>query len=158
MTAFTQAYNGARSKEGLMRLQSDGIDMIRTRASILPAALVLAVAAIVQPARARLEPAAAGEALSLAMGRRRRARRGEPADAAGGAEGDPDDPRGQGLRIGQGAGAVDSEIRGALLLLHLGSHLRPQRPQPAARQRRDGVHRARPDRHSVRRPGAPGAG
>src|SRR6266581_6780275 len=36
-------------------------------------------------------------------------------------------------------------------------HLRTQRPQPAARQRRDGVHRARPDRHAVRRPGAPGA-
>src|SRR5437660_4860849 len=53
MTAFTQAYNTAHSKEGLMRLQSDGIDMIRTRAGTLSAALVLAVAAVAQAARAQ---------------------------------------------------------------------------------------------------------
>src|SRR5437879_568618 len=53
MTAFTQAYNSAHSKEGLMRLQSDGIDTIRTRAGALCGALVLAVAAMAQPARAQ---------------------------------------------------------------------------------------------------------
>src|SRR5712691_13024941 len=40
-------------KEGLMRLQSDGIDMLRTRAGTLSAALVLAVATMAQPARAQ---------------------------------------------------------------------------------------------------------
>src|SRR6266702_4612399 len=92
------------------------------------------------------------------MGRQRRARRGEPADPAGRAEGSPDDPRRQGLRARQGARRVDPEIGSALLQPEPRPHLRTQRPQPAARQRRDGVHRARPDRHSVRRPGAPGAG
>src|SRR5712691_3954144 len=53
MTAFTQAYNSAHSKEGLMRSHGDDIDMMRTRAGTLPVALVLAVATMAQPARAQ---------------------------------------------------------------------------------------------------------